>query len=41
MRDRRTMRKLRRAGWKVLVVWECHARDPQRLRESLTKFLGT
>src|SRR5437016_4643637 len=21
-RDRRTLRKLRRAGWKVLVVWE-------------------
>src|SRR4051812_31813701 len=26
-RDHRTMRKLRREGWRILVVWECQMRD--------------
>lgn len=26
-RDRRTVRALRCAGWKVLVVWQCHVRN--------------
>ena len=26
-RDRKNMRKLRRAGWQTLVIWECWTRD--------------
>ena len=26
-RDRRNIRKLRRVGWKTLVIWECWTRD--------------
>lgn len=28
-RDRRVERALRRAGWRILLVWECQARKPQ------------
>jgi DNA mismatch endonuclease (patch repair protein) len=32
-RDARNEGKLREAGWRVLVVWECEAGDPTRLGE--------
>lgn len=38
-RDRRNLRLLRRAGWEVLVVWECQMRDKERLRNTLRAFL--
>ena len=38
-RDTRTLRALRRAGWRVLVVWECQIHDRARLAERLAKFL--
>lgn len=38
-RDRRNLRKLRREGWRVLVVWECHTRDLERLEDRLLAFL--
>lgn len=40
-RDQRVWRKLRRAGWRVLVVWECQTRPDRlgRLRERLAAFL--
>jgi len=38
-RDRHFLRRLRRAGWKVLVVWECETRKPQRLQRELERFL--
>ncbi|MCH8880311.1 MAG: DNA mismatch endonuclease Vsr [Planctomycetes bacterium] len=38
-RDRRQIRKLRRLGWRVLVVWECQTRDLEKLRAKLTRFL--
>jgi len=39
-RDRRAVRLLRRAGWKVLVIWECQTapRRRDRLAERLAKF---
>lgn len=40
-RDRRSLQALRRAGWRVLVVWECRTRKPGRLPEILGKFLRT
>ena len=38
-RDRRTMRTLKRLGWKVLVVWECQTRDTEKLKTRLGLFL--
>ncbi|MCL4199295.1 MAG: hypothetical protein KJZ69_17530 [Phycisphaerales bacterium] len=39
-RDKRALRALRRAGWRVLVVWECQTRDVDRLRTRLSRFLS-
>jgi len=38
-RDRRTLAKLRRAGWRVLVVWECQTSNPSALSQRLSDFL--
>lgn len=38
-RDRRVQAKLRRAGWRVMVVWECQTRDLDRLSRRLERFL--
>jgi DNA mismatch endonuclease (patch repair protein) len=38
MRDRKTIRALRRAGWSVKVVWECQIKAA-RLQTRLAKFL--
>ena len=38
-RDKRNLRKLRREGWKVLVIWECHIRNTEKLINKLEKFL--
>ncbi len=37
-RDKRFQRKLRRIGWKALVVWECETRMPEKLLRKLEKF---
>ena len=39
-RDVRTTTELRRAGWDVLIVWECQTNDPVALSKALTMFLG-
>lgn len=41
-RDRRTRRQLRKAGWQVLVVWECQtqAKSLERLRRRIDRFLS-
>lgn len=38
-RDQRNRVKLRKAGWNVLVLWECQIKDEAALREKLTAFL--
>jgi DNA mismatch endonuclease (patch repair protein) len=38
-RDKKNLRKLRKDGWKVLVVWECWTRDTAALKERLVRFL--
>ena len=38
-RDKRTLRQLRRLGWKCLTVWECSLRDECRLAERIRRFL--
>jgi DNA mismatch endonuclease (patch repair protein) len=37
--DKRNLRKLRLAGWKVLVVWECQIKKPEKLINKISKFL--
>jgi DNA mismatch endonuclease (patch repair protein) len=41
-RDRSNLRKLRRLGWSVLVIWECQTRLPKRatLARRITRFLS-
>jgi DNA mismatch endonuclease (patch repair protein) len=34
-RDKRNRRVLRKAGWRVFEIWECHTRDDQKLRAKL------
>jgi DNA mismatch endonuclease (patch repair protein) len=38
-RDKKNLRKLRKDGWKVLVVWECWTRNPSALKDRLMRFL--
>jgi DNA mismatch endonuclease (patch repair protein) len=39
-RDASNTRKLRRLGWRVLTVWECETKSPEKLTRRLTRFLG-
>jgi len=39
-RDRRTTRKLRSLGWKVVTVWECETRDRDRLLRRLERLMA-
>lgn len=39
LRDLRTQQRLRRAGWSVCTVWECHLANPVRVQNKLCKFL--
>ena len=38
-RDASNTAKLRRAGWKALVVWECELKDLSKAVNRITKFL--
>src|SRR5258706_12941421 len=38
-RDRRDVAKLRRAGWRVLTLWECQVNDQEALLVKLRRFL--
>lgn len=38
-RDRATLVALRRAGWDVLIVWECQTKNSQELSAKLSGFL--
>jgi DNA mismatch endonuclease, patch repair protein len=40
IRDTAVIRSLRRAGWRVLIVWECETRAQPRLAKKLSKFLN-
>lgn len=39
-RDRKNVATLRRAGWRVLEVWECQTRTPEALAPKLKRFLS-
>ena len=38
-RDRRVRAQLRKAGWRVLTIWECEIRQIERMSLKLRKFL--
>jgi len=38
-RDRTNVRKLRRLGWRVLVLWECQLGNAARLEKRIRRFL--
>lgn len=40
-RDSRNKRKLRRDGWRILVIWECQLSDEKKLMRRLLAFLGS
>ena len=39
-RDARVLRKLRRSGWSVLVVWQCQLRQLDKSMARVLRFLG-
>jgi DNA mismatch endonuclease, patch repair protein len=39
-RDCENLRKLRRLGFRVLVVWECETKRPARVEKRLRRFLS-
>jgi DNA mismatch endonuclease (patch repair protein) len=39
VRDRKNLARLRRAGWRVLVVWECQMKRPDVLERRVERFL--
>jgi DNA mismatch endonuclease, patch repair protein len=39
-RDLRNQRKLRRDGWRVLVLWECQLNDEEKLECRILEFMG-
>lgn len=36
-RDQNAIRKLRRSGWKVAIIWECQVETPSDLRRQLRR----
>lgn len=43
LRDRKNRRRLRRLGWKTLVIWECQTtpRNLPRLKDQVARFLAS
>ncbi len=39
-RDKTTKRKLKALGWKVVTIWECETRDPEKLQRLISRRLG-
>jgi DNA mismatch endonuclease (patch repair protein) len=40
-RDSRNQRKLRRDGWRLLVIWECQLANQDRVKSRILEFLGS
>ena len=38
-RDRRKADKLRRLGWRVLTIWECELRNPDKVMAKIKRFV--
>jgi len=37
-RDKKNRRLLRQQGWRVITVWECELKKPERVKQRLSKF---
>ena len=40
-RDKRNLHLLRKAGWKVMTVWECETRDAKSLTRKIKNFISS
>lgn len=40
VRDKHSVKKLQKLGWKVLVVWECETKHHTSLRQQIFEFLS-
>jgi DNA mismatch endonuclease (patch repair protein) len=40
-RDSRNQKKLRKDGWRLLVVWECQLADQEKLKRRILEFLDS
>jgi DNA mismatch endonuclease (patch repair protein) len=38
-RDRRVTKELKKAGWRVAVIWECQTKDPIRMTKKIEKMI--
>jgi DNA mismatch endonuclease (patch repair protein) len=38
-RDRRTKRELQKLGYRVLIVWQCELKQPEKLSKRVSRFL--
>ena len=39
LRDRRTIRALKKQGWSAMIVWQCQLKNPSKLGGRLNEFL--
>lgn len=39
-RDKRTVSELKKAGWKVLTIWDCELKSKERFDISMKKLIG-
>jgi len=39
-RDRRQAKRLRKAGWSVMIVWQCQIKGTDRLERRILRFLN-
>lgn len=39
-RDKRNIKQLKKLGWKVLVIWECQTKNPEKIIKRIKTFLG-
>ena len=40
-RDKRNLRSLKKAGWKVMTIWECQTKDVPLLTKRISTFLSS
>ncbi|HAP12687.1 MAG TPA: very short patch repair endonuclease [Afipia sp.] len=40
LRDKDTVRRLKKSGWRCAVIWECQAKDPDKLNRILRRLFN-
>jgi DNA mismatch endonuclease (patch repair protein) len=38
-RDKQNFKALKKLGWKILVIWECQTKRPEKITDKITSFL--